>query len=58
MVDAGTAGEAALAHGGNKTDSNICRCNELQRQLEERDRVIGELTIANRILKKMADGLC
>ena len=52
-----TVGEAALAHGGDKSDPNIRRCKELQQQLEERDRVIGELTIANRILKKTADGL-
>ena len=29
----------------------------LQKEIEERDRVIGELTIANRILKKIQDGL-
>lgn len=51
------AGEAALVHGKDKADPNIRRCKELQQQLEERDRVIGELTIANRILKKTADGL-
>ena len=51
------AGEAALADGRDKADPNIRLCKELQRQLEERDRVIGELTIANRILKKTADGL-
>jgi transposase-like protein len=51
------AGEAALVHGRDKADPNSRRCKELQQQLEERDRVIGELTIANRILKKTADGL-
>lgn len=30
---------------------------ELRREIAERDRVIGEITIANRILKKTADGL-
>ena len=30
---------------------------ELKKQLAERDQVIGELTIANRILKKTSDGL-
>jgi hypothetical protein len=29
----------------------------LKKQLTQRDQVIGELTIANRILKKTADGL-
>jgi hypothetical protein len=29
----------------------------LKKQVEGRDQVIGELTIANRILKKTADGL-
>jgi transposase-like protein len=51
------AGEAALADGRDKADPNVRRCKELEGQLEERDRVIGELTIANRILKKTADGL-
>jgi len=51
------AGEAALAHGRGKADPTIRRCKELEGQLEERDRVIGELTIVNRILKKTADGL-
>ena len=50
-------GEAALTHGKDKADPNVRRCQELEQQLQERDRVIGELTIANRILKKTADGL-
>ena len=52
-----SAGEAALANGKDKADPNVRRAKELQGQLAERDRVIGELTIANRILKKTADGL-
>ena len=48
-------GTAALSNG--KTDSQAGRIHELERALAERDRVIGELTIANRILKKTADGL-
>ena len=51
------AGEAVLAHGRGKADPNVRRCKELEGQLEERDRVIGELTIVNRVLKKTADGL-
>jgi hypothetical protein len=50
-----TAGEAALANGKGKADPRDRRIAELKRQLFERDRVIGELTIANRVLKKTAD---
>jgi transposase-like protein len=52
-----TAGEAALANGRGKADPRDRRMADLRRQLFERDRVIGELTIANRILKKTADEL-
>jgi transposase-like protein len=50
-----TAGEAALANGKGKADPRNRQIAELRRQLSERDRVIGELTIANRILKKTAN---
>jgi transposase len=51
-------GEAALADRRSKADAQgAAKVQELQKQLAERDRVIGELTIANRILKKTADGL-
>jgi transposase-like protein len=50
-----SAGEAALANGKGKADPRDRRISELKRQLFERDRVIGELTIANRVLKKTAD---
>jgi transposase-like protein len=50
-----TAGEAALANGKGKADPRDRRISELNKQLGQRDRVIGELTIANRILKKTAD---
>ncbi len=50
-----TAGEAALANGKGKGDPRNRQIAELKKQLGERDRVIGELTIANRILKKTAD---
>ena len=45
-------GEAALTAktGGKKAETR--RIRELTRDLDERDRVIGELTIANRLLKK------
>lgn len=51
-----TAGEAALANGKGKADSRDRQLAELKKQLDDRDKVIGELTIANRLLKKTADG--
>jgi transposase len=51
-------GEAAIADRRGRPDAQAAgKIQELQRQLAERDRVIGELTIANRVLKKTADGL-
>jgi transposase-like protein len=49
------AGEAALANGTGKADPRQRHLAELKKQLGERDKVIGELTIANRLLKKTAD---
>jgi transposase-like protein len=52
------AGEAALAYGrGKKADGQAAEIERLSRELACRDQVIGELTIANRILKKNAGGL-
>jgi transposase-like protein len=51
------AGEAALVNGGGKkkgTDPLRRRIAELEQQIEKRDQVIGEYTIANRILKKLS----
>jgi transposase-like protein len=49
------AGESALANGGRKgADSRDRRIAELEAQIEKRDQVIGEYTIANRILKKLS----
>jgi len=45
-------GEAALAAKKNGKKAEAKRIRELTRDLGERDRVIGELTIANRLLKK------
>jgi transposase-like protein len=45
-------GEAALA--GKNGSHAQAREQELRAQLEERDLVIGELTVANRILKKLS----
>ena len=49
------AGEAALANSNGKADPRNRQIAELKKQLGQRDKVIGELTIANRILKKTAD---
>jgi len=49
-------GQAALARSQGKADSRDRQIAELQAELTERDKVIGELTIANRILKKTATG--
>jgi transposase len=50
------AGEAALANGSGKkgADPRDRRIAELEAQIEKRDQVIGEYTIANRILKKLS----
>ncbi len=47
--------QAALAGKRSKTGDQENRL--LKKEIEERDQVIGELTIANRILKKIQDGL-
>lgn len=53
------AGESALAYGrgDGKVEPGEVRIKQLERDLAKRDQVIGELTIANRMLKKSADGL-
>ena len=50
-----SAGEAALAAGTSKRGKNLyrVRVEELEGDLRERDLVIGELTVANRVLKKL-----
>ncbi len=51
------AGEAALSGGeGREGDRDRRRIGELEKELAGRDQVIGELTIANRVLKKTAGG--
>lgn len=50
-------GEAALNAGKGGADPRHRQIEELKRELARRDQVIGELTIANRLLKKSADGL-
>ena len=49
-------GEAALANGKGGADPRDREIRELKKEVEGRDQVIGELTIANRILKKTAQG--
>ena len=50
------AGEAALAQDSGKKGADLRdrRIAELEHQIEKRDQVIGEYTIANRILKKLS----
>jgi transposase-like protein len=47
-------GMMALQNGKRNPAEDQVR--ELKKQLEQRDQVIGELTIANRLLKKIQDG--
>ncbi len=52
-----TAGGAALAYGRRKQVSvQAEHVRQLERDVAKRDQVIGELTIANRILKKTLGG--
>ena len=44
-------GEAALGSTKGQNDPRDRQIQELQKELSERDQVIGELTIANRVLK-------
>lgn len=51
-------GQAALAdRRGKKSDTQAAEVTRLKKELARRDQVIGEITIANRILKKNADDL-
>jgi transposase len=51
------AGEAALMQAKGGADPRNRQVEDLKRELARRDQVIGELTIANRLLKKSSDGL-
>ncbi|HWL93612.1 MAG TPA: helix-turn-helix domain-containing protein [Phycisphaerae bacterium] len=48
------AGKAGLAHGNGQADPARREVAELRKQLAQRDQVIGEITIANRIFKKLS----
>jgi transposase len=51
-------GEAALGNGrSGRKDHAAEEIKQLKRALAEREQVIGELTVANRIFKKLSDGL-
>ena len=49
------AGKQALQGRSNQAEQRKA-VERLNRDIAERDRVIGELTIANRVLKKIEDG--
>lgn len=55
--DAFLSGGKAQLEGNGKGGGGNGRVLELERAVAERDRGIGELTIANRVLKKVSDGL-
>jgi len=50
------AGKEALSQGRGNGRQREDRLVRMEKALAERDRVIGELTIANRILKKVQEG--
>jgi transposase len=51
------AGEAALASSSGKgKDPRDEQIKQLEKEVARRDQVIGELTIANRLFKKLSDG--
>jgi transposase-like protein len=47
-------GEAALKHGAKGVDPQQREVQQLRKQLEEREQIIGELTVANKFLKKLS----
>jgi len=51
------AGKTGLARKAGQDGTDRREVEDLHKQLADRDQVIGELTIANRILKKKRDGL-
>ena len=53
----GVRGKAGLARKAGPGGTDRRELEDMQKQLADRDQVIGELTIANRILKKKRDGL-
>ena len=49
-------GKAGITSGDGKADARDKKIENLEKALEQRDQVIGELTIANRVFKKLSDG--
>lgn len=49
-----SGGEAALAQGQGKSDARDGEIRQLKEQLEARDQIIGELTVVNRVFKKLS----
>ena len=49
-------GKAGIESNSGKADARDRKIDELEKQISKRDQVIGELTIANRIFKKLSDG--
>ena len=47
-------GKSGIASGSGKADSRDRKIEKLAKDLEQRDQVIGELTIANRVFKKLS----
>ena len=47
-------GKAGIASGAGKSDSRDRKIESLEKALRQRDQVIGELTIANRVFKKLS----
>jgi len=47
-------GKAGIASGAGKADVRDKKIEKLEKDLEQRDQVIGELTIANRVFKKLS----
>ncbi len=52
FLAAGVQGLSGKSSG--KADPRDRRINELEKEIESRDQVIGELTIVNRVLKKLS----
>jgi transposase len=48
------AGKLGLGGGGHGAHEPARQIERLERALVERDRIIGELTVANRVLKKVS----
>lgn len=49
-------GQESLTQGKSGTNAQERRIVELEQEIAEREQVIGEMTIANRILKKKVEG--